>query len=152
MGQSTKAKPIQYKSIRWCIMGISPCGSIEEGAGVCVLVDAYSCAFFPPLQWHHWRWCSEHTIIVTPLGLLQRIQRTAILVMFRCLCASCTVQCTSLPFCSRFTLKGDNLPLQCRVGFIIVFKRAFQAEDTRKQTCCSPSTLTSECSQSYNIH
>lgn len=29
-------------------MGISPCGSIEEGAGVCVLVDAYSCAFFPP--------------------------------------------------------------------------------------------------------
>lgn len=26
-------------------MGISPCGRIEVGAGVCVLLDAYSCPF-----------------------------------------------------------------------------------------------------------
>lgn len=40
-------------------MGISPCGGIEVGAGVCVLVDV--CVLF--LQRHYWWRCSEYAVM-----------------------------------------------------------------------------------------
>lgn len=63
VGQSTNATPIQYNSIKKCIMGISPCGKIEVGAGVCVLVDAYSCPFSAVTS-DGW-WSSQQPLLLT---------------------------------------------------------------------------------------